>query len=237
MTPTLHALNIVTLATWLSVAGFGAVGCLVGDSKLRENSAKPALSEPPNFNPEIAIGAETTASSQVPAETEAAETTAAPASPPALPTLSAARDLPEIPNLTLAKPAITRPAAKPAKPAHTAAAMGQKPTTGAAISEKPGTRQAAPSGGAAAGLSNTARLAAGRMPSPNYPAEARRKSQVGTVIVEFTVDAGGQVISAYAKSPSAWPLLNEEAVRAVRRWKFPPGNMMKLQRPIVFKLR
>jgi protein TonB len=75
------------------------------------------------------------------------------------------------------------------------------------------------------------------MPSPVYPAAARRLGQTGTLLVEFTVDASGRVISAYAKSPSPWPLLNEEAVRTVRRWKFPPGPVMKLQRPIVFQLR
>ena len=88
-------------------------------------------------------------------------------------------------------------------------------------------------------MSNAARLAAGRMPSPSYPAESRRKGQTGTVVVEFTVDASGRVISAYAKSPRRpGRLLNDEAVRTVRRWKFPPGRrIMKLQRPIVFQLR
>jgi len=76
------------------------------------------------------------------------------------------------------------------------------------------------------------------MPSPAYPAEARRLGQTGTLVIEFTVDSSGQVISAYAVSPSLWPLLNQEAVRTVRRWRFPPGGgVMKLQRPIVFQLR
>lgn len=86
-------------------------------------------------------------------------------------------------------------------------------------------------------MSDSARLAAGRMSAPSYPSEARRKGQTGTVVVEFTVDSKGRVISAYAKKPSPWPLLNNEAVRTVRRWKFPPGGVMKLQRPIVFQLR
>lgn len=75
------------------------------------------------------------------------------------------------------------------------------------------------------------------MPAPAYPSEARRKGQTGTVVVEFTIDTTGRVISAFAKSPSPWPLLNEEAVRTVRRWRFPPGPVTKLQRPIVFQLR
>lgn len=74
------------------------------------------------------------------------------------------------------------------------------------------------------------------MPSPAFPAYSRRNNQTGTVVVEFIVDASGNVISAYAKSSSNWPLLDNEAVRTVRRWKFPPGGIMKLERPIVFKL-
>jgi TonB family protein len=41
-------------------------------------------------------------------------------------------------------------------------------------------------------------------------------ARTGTVLVEFTVDTSGRVISAYAKSESPWPLLNNEAVRTVR---------------------
>jgi protein TonB len=75
------------------------------------------------------------------------------------------------------------------------------------------------------------------MPKPSYPAQAKRAGQAGTVVIEFTVDASGRVISAYAKSSSGWPLLDAEAVRTVRRWTFPGGGVMKLQRPIVFQLR
>ena len=86
-------------------------------------------------------------------------------------------------------------------------------------------------------MSNNARIAAGRMPSPAYPPYSRRNLQQGTVVVEFTVDQNGKVISAYAKKPSPWPLLNQEAVSTVRLWRFPPGGVMTLQRPIVFQIR
>jgi protein TonB len=80
-------------------------------------------------------------------------------------------------------------------------------------------------------------MAAGKMPAPRYPMDARRRGEEGTVVVEFTVDASGRVIAAEAKQPSPWASLNREALRAVRSWKFPPGDVMKMQRPIVFKLR
>ena len=86
-------------------------------------------------------------------------------------------------------------------------------------------------------MSKAARIAAGSMPAPSYPAEARRKGQTGTVIVEFTVDSSGRVTYANASSPSPWPLLNQEAVRTVLRWRFPPGDFISLERPIVFRLK
>jgi TonB family protein len=93
------------------------------------------------------------------------------------------------------------------------------------------------SGSAGTGMSNAARIAAGHMPSPDYPPYSRRNRQEGTVVVEFTVDSSGKVISAYAKHPCQWNLLNTEAVSTVRSWRFPPGGVMTLQRPIVFQLR
>jgi protein TonB len=75
------------------------------------------------------------------------------------------------------------------------------------------------------------------MPAPPYPTSARRNNQTGTVVVEFTIGTDGRVISAYAKSPSPHASLNEAAVSAVRRWKFPPGSVLKTQRPITFQLR
>ena len=76
------------------------------------------------------------------------------------------------------------------------------------------------------------------MPSPVYPSGARSKNQTGKVVVEFTVDSSGKVISANAVSPSQWPMLNNEAVRTVRRWSFPPGGgVMKWQRSIIFELQ
>ena len=150
-------------------------------------------------------------------------------------------EVPEIPETPTPAPA---PAANEARetPARTSSSRAApKPSTPSrsGASAKP----AASSGGspngssAAATMSNASRLAAGRMPAPNYPATARRGGQTGTVVVEFTVDSSGKVISAHAKKPSPWPILNEEAVRTVRRWKFPPGGVMKLQRPIIFQLR
>lgn len=237
-----HALNIGTLANWLGMLVFGAVAVIAPDRQ-----AAPAVSYEEetriltdDFTLGDVISAEP-APSDEPFPSAPSDALASPAeplpAPPELPEIAGFSPLPEIPDLPAPapKPAPAPPRAAPAtrptspapgKPASRSAAAGQPAATG-----QPG------GSGASSGMSNAARLAAGRMPPPSYPSEARRNGQAGTVMVEFTVDASGRVISAHAKSPSPWPLLDAEAVRTVRRWRFPAGGAMTLQRPIVFQLR
>lgn len=128
----------------------------------------------------------------------------------------------------------------PAKPYASAERNGSapKPNPAGGKTSRPGRASAAASTGGGRGqMSAAARLAKGRMPAPNYPSSARRSGQTGTVTVEFSVDTAGRVTSARAVQPCRWPLLNEEALRTVRRWSFPPGSAMTLRRPIVFQLR
>jgi protein TonB len=234
----IHSLNIGTLATWLSVAGFGTVGVIVPQwhpSPLVSGEAETTL-----INQDFTLGEAAPFSSGVEhGETTSAAPTEFLSPPPELAPMAELEPLPEI-------PALPAPAIKPS------ASSTPRKTNGSASasteSSLPGRRSQSASSGqggiggssassASSGMSSVSRLAAGRMPPPSYPAECRRKGQAGTVLVEFTVDSSGRVISAHAKSPSPWPLLNHEAVRTVRRWKFPPGGIMKLQRPIVFQLR
>jgi protein TonB len=65
----------------------------------------------------------------------------------------------------------------------------------------------------------------GDKPAPEYPREARIARQQGSVVVRFTVDENGEVTDAEASTPSAYALLNQAAVRAVREtWHFPRGK-------------
>ncbi|MGL4400596.1 MAG: energy transducer TonB [Luteolibacter sp.] len=243
MTAIFHALNIGTLACWLSVVGFGAVAFVVPG--MRGGVLSPPIEEEPSpFSEDFTLGevadsgAELTeqAPSAAPAETLPA--------PPELPEIFDFSPLPEIPEIAI-------PTAKPA-PSVVAAAVAAKPPTTQPRRTASNASTSARSGGGGAsgtsssgsangqpgsGMSDASRLAKGRMPKPAYPAQAKRSGQTGTVVVEFTVDASGRVISAFAKSSSGWPLLDTEAVRTVRRWTFPAGGIMKLQRPIVFQLR
>ena len=234
MSPFFHALNTGTLAAWLSVAGFGAVGVLLPDDwdAPEPQVAKEIVTEAEWIEPEILLGEADPAPVPPPADAPPPEELPA---PPELAESPPLEPLPEIPDLP---PPVAPPTTRAVNPiaSQPRSQPQRKPTarpataTGAPRSANPGS----PTGGE---MSNAARLAAGRMPSPSYPAEARSKGQTGTVTVEFTVDTSGRVIAAYAKTPSPWPLLNEEAVRTVRRWRFPPGGIMKLQRPIIFQLR
>jgi len=247
MTSLIHALNTGTLAAWLSVAGFGAVGIMVPEWQWSPSPKPPEEVVTQVFDPEILLGdgdlAENTPADPSAVAAVPAVTPEALPAPPELPELAEQEPLPEIPELPppaperetpVAKPAEdipVKPTARPSKQAtHTA-----KPVGSAARSQASRTTGGAP--GSGSGMSDSVRLAAGWLPAPSYPSASRRAGQAGTVTVAFTVDSSGRVISAYAASPSPWPLLNEEAVRTVRRWKFPPGGVMKLQRPIVFQLR
>jgi periplasmic protein TonB len=231
MTAISHAINIGTLALWLSVTAFGTVGILV--PVWHSESPKPKALDPAPLPQDFILGTEDSspeATADTPAENNDAPPTPELPTPPELPTLPEFQPLPEIPAAPAPRPtAISAPAPAPAASTPTQATRQQasKPRASTTSSSTTGTGSA---------LSNDARLKAGRMPSPAFPAYSRRNNQTGTVVVEFIVDASGNVISAYAKSSSNWPLLDNEAVRTVRRWRFPPGGIMKLERPIVFKL-
>ena len=258
MTSLLYAINIGTLATWLSVAGFGTIGIVVPVTVEILKSQAPkdpyadlesiVLTEDFNLG-DTPPSQETDTGST--GETEEivvpfAEQETLPA-PPEIPDVAEITPLPEIPDMPPPVAKASEPVAPaPTKPRPVPVVSNKTPTrsamptspTGGSPQGKPETKGSIGNGGrnGGSGMSDAKRLAGGRMPAPSYPSEARAKGQTGTVLVEFVVGEDGSVVSAYAKSPSPWPVLNERAVSAVRRWKFPPGSVVKYTRPIVFKL-
>jgi protein TonB len=98
------------------------------------------------------------------------------------------------------------------------------------------------SGGYGAGLGGNAESlnfgrGDGRQPKPEYPRRARLEGQEGTVVVRFSVGENGRVVAAEAVVPSAWPLLNEEALRTIReRWRFRAGAVRVYEVSIRFQL-
>lgn len=192
--PQLHALNIVTLAAWLSVTGAATLAICVPSSRpvVVAGSAESATEVGDDFT----LGDATLAR---PGEDEGDDSADDPApaplqAPPPMRARAPLAALPEIP--------------RPPVPVRR---------------RDPGDAMAA-------------RLAAGHTPGPSYPADARRNGQAGTVVVQFTVDAAGDVRDVKIYTSSNWPLLDGEALRTVRTWKFPPGESMSLIRPIAFRL-
>ncbi len=77
----------------------------------------------------------------------------------------------------------------------------------------------------------------GQQASPEYPREAIEQHQEGTVVVRLVVGESGLVTSAEAIQACPWPLLNESAVRTIRRqWRFTPGGVRTYDVPIHFQI-
>lgn len=77
--------------------------------------------------------------------------------------------------------------------------------------------------------------------APVYPFEAKRDGRSGTVLVEFTVNENGAVISPRVVESSD-RVFEEAAVRAVAKWRFEPGRRdgrvvrFRMAVPMVFAL-
>jgi protein TonB len=76
---------------------------------------------------------------------------------------------------------------------------------------------------------------------PIYPFDMRRQGIEGEVMVDFLVDAEGNVLNAHAAG-SSHREFDSAAVQAVAKWKFRPGRKdgqnvtTHMQVPIVFSL-
>jgi protein TonB len=248
----LYALNIGTLATWLSVCGAGSIALVVksGDVDFEAMQVpKVEDSEGPDLDfdlEQMAAGSAAPTDPEVPA----AEKEESPEEEvlrelleavPELPEIADVVPLPEIPELPqLPKPEPprdppVRASIKPASPPRPTSRGSEKPASSSNSGSGTG-KGSGTSTGNGSGEVGAARWAGGRMPAPNYPSEARRNGHEGRVVVLFSVDEQGNVVSAKVTGPCPHPALNEEALRAVRRWKFQPGARASLQRPIIFKL-
>jgi len=139
-------------------------------------------------------GAATNGQAAAPGETEAP---ALPGLPAALPSLGSVADLAELPAL-------------PTLPVPSSAPGPATPGTPSATGEGP------------------VRLARGQLganqPWPEYPREALRRGESGTVTVRLSVAPSGVVTSARVAVSSGWRSLDEAAGDTIRRrWSFPPG--------------
>ena len=64
-----------------------------------------------------------------------------------------------------------------------------------------------------------------RNPAPAYPLKARRLNQAGVVMLLAHIDASGHPASVDVERSSGFPLLDESALKTVRRWGFRPARI------------
>jgi protein TonB len=74
-------------------------------------------------------------------------------------------------------------------------------------------------------------------PRPAYPYEARRQRLTGSGIALVTVDqTSGIVTDVLITQSTGNALLDNSTLEALRRWRFKPGNVTKVQVPITYTL-
>ena len=76
---------------------------------------------------------------------------------------------------------------------------------------------------ASAGTTDTPPSFAGNRP-PRYPELARRNRWEGTVVLRLRVEADGSLSSVTVHRSSGYPILDAEAVNAVRMWRAKPAT-------------
>jgi protein TonB len=228
-----YALNVITLAAWLS-AGLGA---MIGFSVRQDWTVAFAIKPKPLSvitsidiaSPDVPLTEESVASEET-TETSLVPITAVAPTPPPMPEIAPMPVLPEIPEIPA--PVIKKVATQVAPPAT------NRPQTKVSNANRPATENK-PSGNTppAAATSLSFGSGAGRQPAPSYPIQARRSNQQGTVLIEFIVGTDGKVLSAWVKTPCPYELLNNAALSTIRsRWKFAAGAARRYKIPIVFRL-
>ena len=61
-------------------------------------------------------------------------------------------------------------------------------------------------------------------PPPRYPHLARQRGQEGQVVIRVRVSADGNARSVTIRQSSGYPLLDDAAAKAIRRWRFVPAS-------------
>jgi len=233
----MHALQIATLAAWVS-SGIGAVvGFAVPQPWILPAREKPSVLAVQRFVDLMDQPEQESPTEQIeePAVNPDPVPVIATSSPPPMPEVQTTTDLPEIPELPA--PEIRKTAQQIAPRLQPKTVPTEKPS--AKPSAQPSTKLAAASGNAPPAVATSLSFGsgAGRQPAPAYPLQARRSNQQGTVVVEFLVGTDGKVLSAWVKSPSPFPALDNAALSTVRsRWSFPAGAARRYRIPIVFRL-
>lgn len=164
---------------------------------------------------------------------------------------AAAQDMAQPHNTNSAAPqtddvpqSVTSPqqAEKNTKQAVQPAVAAQERNTPARNTKNEAAQNAAPDGAAApntsAALDNSASAVASEPvplntldnPSPKYPKLARQRGQEGEVLLRVAVSSRGEVTHIAVERGSGHKLLDEEALKTVKKWRFSPAR--KNGRPV-----
>lgn len=74
-------------------------------------------------------------------------------------------------------------------------------------------------------------------PAPHYPYEAREKHIEGSALVLLMVNRQtGYVTSARILKSTGHQILDDEALKAYRAWRFKPGTVSAVRIPVTFRL-
>jgi periplasmic protein TonB len=249
--PLLYALNIGTLATWITVSGAStvAVTIKVHERLPKLNESKPAEVElafideemgsaPPAAPEDAALTEEDLPQEELPEPEEIPELPEV----PEIPELAELEPLPDIPELPMKADGEIKP--KP-QPAVAKRATSDQPKQ--ATRKQPTARRSGPSGGGTGEGAGTARGSGNSQMGGDrwaklkrrplrYPEACRRAKQEGTVLVSISFDERGYVVNTRIVRASAYALLNDAALANARTFSVPPGPRGTKTQSFTFKL-
>ena len=74
-------------------------------------------------------------------------------------------------------------------------------------------------------------------PAPDYPIEARRRHLVGSGVYQAKVDEYGDVDSVTIITSTGYPILDNAAVKALKKWRFRAHTgLTRIKVPIKFSI-
>lgn len=117
---------------------------------------------------------------------------------------------------------------------HAPAASPQSPAPAPPASPQQAVGNGSGSGPASAGVVTGMKADYLFNPSPPYPDAARRRGQEGQVILFVVVDRSGAPMTVSIKKSSGVSVLDEAALKAVKKWKFKPATLAGI--PVVFSV-
>jgi len=208
----LHLRMPVALATDEGSAGATEVGLVAAAPGSEENEAIPPAAAPtPDSTP-------APSPEPIPAPTPEATPEPAPVSQPS----------PE-PQIEPSTPQpVLQPTPTPAPSQEPKLTHSRRPASIISNNASNGSMRGRTAGsGTSAGANGVATAARPRRnPPPQYPQKARHERQQGVVQVMLTIGSDGKVKNVVLAESSGFPLLDQAALEALRRWSFEPATTL-----------